>query len=190
MRECHPRFAPGTPYSAHDPDLLTWVHLALHATLLRAYAAVVGWSSEADQDRYCRAVACIEPLLGIPEGRLPRDATTLRSEFRARLPELSVGENALRIAHGILHPPLPYWVAPLSRFARLWTIGLLPGSVRARYGLRWEPQHAVLFAASVRLTRGLLPRIPAGLRYVPPEWMLRWRDTGRVPQHSLVRYPT
>lgn len=162
-----------TEYSAHDPVLLTWVHLALHVTLLKAYAAFVGPLSAAEEDQYCREVALVEPLLGIPEGRLPRDAATLWCEFDARLCELRIGTNARRIARGILSPELPMWASPVTRMARLCTIGFLPPSVRNAYGLLWTRHHARLFHSALQAARWFLPCVPDRVRFVPPE-LLPW----------------
>jgi uncharacterized protein (DUF2236 family) len=164
----------GAWYSAHDAALLAWVHVALHATLLRAYQALVGPLSLVEQDRYCREVASIEPLLGIPAGRLPRDVPTLVREFETRLPDLSVGDNARRIARGILWPGLSRWLSPVTGLTRLCTIGFLPAGVRRAYGLAWTPRRQRQFRAAVRVVRGLLPITPGRLRFVPPELMLRW----------------
>jgi uncharacterized protein (DUF2236 family) len=163
-----------TVYSAHDPGLLAWVHIALHATLLDAYHALVGSLSVEDQDEYCREVASIEPLLGIPDGLLPRDAGGLRREFHARLPGLRVGDNARRIASGILRPRLPRWLPPITGLARLCTVGFLPICVRRAYGLVWTRARQRLFQVSVRAVRGALPLVPRQLRFVPPRLMLRW----------------
>jgi uncharacterized protein (DUF2236 family) len=179
--ESHAEISAGTAYSAHDPELLAWVHVALHATLLTAYARLIGAMTPEDQDRYCREVTSIEPLLGIPLGRLPRDARTLRAEFEARLETLSVGDNARRIAAGILSPRLPRWVAPATGLARLCTIGFLPEPVRAAYSLPWTRRHANILAGSLRFIRWLLPRVPDGLRCAPPELMLRWQATTVAP---------
>jgi uncharacterized protein (DUF2236 family) len=165
---------PGAAYSAHDPGLLAWVHVALHATLLTAYEALIGPLSHRDQDQYCREVTSIEPLLGIPDGRLPRDVVSLRSEFDDGLRELSVGNNARRIARGILSPSLPRWLSPVTALASLCTVGFLPACVRRAYGLTWTPRRQRQFRAAVRLVRGLLPMTPGRLRFVPPELMLRW----------------
>ena len=172
-RESHRGIAPGTPYSAHDPQLLAWVHVALHVTLLKAYAALIGPLTNAEQDTYCREVALVEPLLGIPDGRLPRDALSLQREFDARLSELSVGANASRIARGIVWPYLPLWVSPMTQMARLCTIGFLPPFVRSAYGLPWSRHHARLFRASLLASRCFLPCVPDRLRFVPPE-LLPW----------------
>ena len=164
----------GSAYSAHDPALLTWVHVALHDTLLRAYTALIGPMAPAEQDRYCEEVAAIEPLLGIPDGRLPRTAQALRCEFTARLGQLSVGENARGIARGILWPAFPRWLTPVTRLARLCTVGFLPESVRSAYALKWSPRREGQFRASTRCLRWLVLRLPARVRFVPPQLMLRW----------------
>jgi uncharacterized protein (DUF2236 family) len=178
VHESHPTLSAGAAYSAHDPELLAWVHVALHVTLITAYEALIGHMTEADQDRYCREVTSIEPLLGIPLGRLPRDVQTLRREFEAGLHTLSVGDNARRIAGGIVSPRLPLWAAPAAGLARLCTIGFLPESVRSAYGLPWTQRQARVLGASLRVIRSLLPRLSDGLRYAPPELMLRWQATG------------
>ena len=166
----------GASYSAHDPALLSWVHVALHTTVLRAYAELIGPLSPVREDQYCQEVAAIEPLLGIPSGRLPRAAHVLRDEFEAHLPQLSIGDDARRIAHGILWPAFPHWLSPVTRLARLCTLGFLPESVRSAYALPWSPRQARQFRSSVRLLRWLLPRVPAQLRFVPPRLMLRWHN--------------
>jgi uncharacterized protein (DUF2236 family) len=176
IQEYHPGMRVDTPYSAHDPILLSWVHIALHVTLLRAYAALVGPMSPADQDRYCTEVASIEPLLGIPVGMLPRDARSLRQAFDARLPQLSVGDNARRIARGILAPELPLWGLPLRRIARLCTIGFLPVTVRRAYGFHWRLREELLLRGSLRLSRRSLRRVPTRVSWAPRELMLRWAD--------------
>jgi uncharacterized protein (DUF2236 family) len=173
LSEDYPAFPSGTGYSAHDPDLLAWVHVALHVTLLDLYQAVVGPLDADQQDQYCREAAFVEPLLGIPEGRLPRDVSALRAQFEARLALLSVGRPARLIAHGILHPPCPRWVVPLLGMWRLWTVGLLPASVRARYGFRWGARRAMAFRLSLLAARQLLPLLPERIRYIPPEVLQR-----------------
>jgi uncharacterized protein (DUF2236 family) len=175
LSEDHPALPAGTAYSAHDPALLAWVHVALHATLLEVYDALLGPLAGDERDRYCRESAFVEPLLGIPEGTLPRDASALRAQFEARLALLSVGRHARLIAHGILHPPRPWWATPLLPMWRLWTIGFLPASVRAGYGVRWGGMHAAAFRLSVLLARRLLPLLPERLRHIPPEVLNRGR---------------
>jgi uncharacterized protein (DUF2236 family) len=165
----------GAAYSAHDPVLLTWVHVALHTTVLRAYTTLIGPLTATEQDQYCQEVASIEPLLGIPEGRLPRTAQRLQSEFDVYLPELQVDDNARRIAHGILWPPFPGWLSPVTRLARLCTAGFLPEYVRTGYALNWDARRARQFRATTRCLHLLVLGLPPRLRYVPAGLMLRWQ---------------
>jgi uncharacterized protein (DUF2236 family) len=169
VREDHPTCRAGSGYSAHDPALLSWVHVALHATLLAVYDAVVGRLEADELDRYCREAAFVEPLLGLPAGALPRDAVALRAQFQARLGHLSVGGPARLIAGGILHPACPRWACPFLPLWRVWTIGFLPPSVRAAYGLHWGASRAAALRLSVLAARRLLPLVPERLRHVPPE---------------------
>src|SRR5205809_126226 len=64
----------GTPYSAHDPALLAWVHVTLIATLPRTYELYVGPLTPEERDRYCAEATWLGPLLGIPDDLLPRTA--------------------------------------------------------------------------------------------------------------------
>jgi uncharacterized protein (DUF2236 family) len=175
LTEDHPVFPAGTYYSAHEPALLAWVHVALHTTVLAVYDALLGPLDVNEKDRYCREVAFVEPLLGIPDGILPRDATALRSQFESRLALLSVGRQARRIARGILYPAHPWWTTPLLGMWRLWTVGFLPPSVRVRYDLQWSRPHARAFYLSLLLVRRLLPLLPERLRHIPPEVLNRGR---------------
>jgi uncharacterized protein (DUF2236 family) len=45
--------AAGTPYSAHDPALLMWVHATLVHKNLRVYELFVDRLAPDDRDRYC-----------------------------------------------------------------------------------------------------------------------------------------
>ena len=96
--------------------------------------------------------------------------------LRERILALSWGSALLlqpRIARGILSPALPLWASPMTRMARLCTIGFLPASVRAAYGLPWSRHHARLFRGSLLAARCFLPCVPDRVRFVPPE-LLPW----------------
>ena len=73
--------ATGASYSAHDPELLTWVHATLIESFLLTYRLFVGPVTTPDADRYCAEAAGIEPALGIPPGRLPRTERQLASTW-------------------------------------------------------------------------------------------------------------
>ncbi len=162
------RFLRGHRYSAHDPELLAWVHATLVESQLLTYRLLVGALTPAEGDRYCLESSAVEGALGIPEGRLPRSEAALAAYVTAMLAsgDIAVTDTARRLAAAVLAPPLPGPLAGLSRAAgRLVTAALLPASVRAAYGLPWGPGRARAASAGFRAARTALPLIPPPLRY-------------------------
>lgn len=157
----------GTPYSAHDPALLRWVHATLLDVLPRAYALYVGPLAPTEVDRYCAESSGLEPLLGIPAGYLPRDRRALRCYLSQMLAsgQIVLSATARQLVHEILSPPLPRAAGPLVQFARLQTLGLLPPAFRALYGFRWAGRREAAFRASARLIRVLLRPVPGRIRH-------------------------
>jgi uncharacterized protein (DUF2236 family) len=159
----------GTPYSACDPALLGWVHATLVDSFLGAYELYVGPLSPAERDAYCAESAAIEPLLGIPRGRLPRTVADLRADVALRLEsgEIRVTDTARELARQVLFPPrsAPAW--PALAVLRLATVGLLPPPLRAQYGLPWDARRARALRVSAAVIRGVLPAVPPVLRHWP-----------------------
>jgi uncharacterized protein (DUF2236 family) len=162
-------FAAGTPYSAHDPQLLCWVLATLMESMPLTYGLFVAPLSRADQERYCREARGVGVRLGIPEAMIPRDPEAVRAYIQAQIAggEIVVGDHARRLARDILHPPFApaYW--PVARLLRLTTAGTLDASLRDGYGLTWTPRDARAFA---RWTRAV--RTAHG---ATPDWLARWR---------------
>ena len=174
-------FAAGTPYSAHDPALLAWVHATLVDSFLLAYERFVRPLSPAQRDAYCAESAEIEGLLRIPGGTLPRTASALDAYVSAKLAngEIAVTETARTLARGVLYPPMstPAW--PALAVLRLTTIGVLPPPLRQAYGFVWNARRAAALAASTAMIRNVLPIVPAALRYWPAA-----RAAGRRAVHA------
>src|SRR5918996_149928 len=78
-RLAHPEgpYPAGTTYSAHDPELLRWVHAACLVMFMDAYERYVRPLSREERDRYCAESSEVEPLLSIPTGFLPRSSAEL-----------------------------------------------------------------------------------------------------------------
>ena len=169
LAEAAGRFPAGTPYSAHDPALLRWVHATLLYTLPRAYELYVGPLTPAEKDRYCLEASRIGPLLGIPDGELPLNWGDVRAYLRAMQASgaLMPSATARGLAREIVAPAAPRVVRPLAPAAYLPTVGLLPPAVRAAYGFRWDRRHALALRLSAALTRRMLPRLPSVLRHWP-----------------------
>ncbi len=157
----------GAAYSAHDPELLTWVHATLIESFLLAYRLFVGPVAPAEADRYCLEASGIEPALGIPSGRLPRAEAELREYLDAMLASgaIAVTDTARRLSREILSPPAPLVVRPALWLAALPAVGLLPPAIRAAYGLRWDGRRERALQILAAATRGSLPLTPRVLRY-------------------------
>ena len=157
----------GAPYSAHDPELLAWVHATLLDSFLGAYRLFVGPLSGADADRYCAEASAIEARLGIPAGRLPRTEAALCAYLEAMLAggAIEVTDTARALAREVLAPPVPYLLRPALRLAALPAVGLLPPTIRADYGLPWDARRARALAFVAAVSRRGLPLVPPPLRY-------------------------
>ena len=162
-------FPAGTRYSAHDPELLRWVHATLVDSFLLAYALYVRPLSLAQRDEYCAGSAAIETLLGMPEGWLPRSEGELKAYLATMLAggEIAVTDTARELAHEILWPPRSALAWPALATGRLATIGLLPSTLREGYGFAWDNRRAVAFHASAAVIRRVLPVTPSTLRHWP-----------------------
>jgi uncharacterized protein (DUF2236 family) len=162
-------FAAGTAYSAHDPDLLTWVHATLIDMNLRVWELLMAPLPLEDKNRYCREASTIEGHLGIPEGRLPRSVSELERYMDGMFAsgEISVTDIARTLAHAIVYPQGARVAGPAISFMRLTTIGLLPPTIRDDYGFSWSARREAMFRRSTTLVRALLPLTPSVLRHWP-----------------------
>jgi uncharacterized protein (DUF2236 family) len=177
-------FPAGHHYSAHDPALLAWVHATLVDSMLLTYELLVAPLTIEERDRYCEESCGIESLLGIPPGYLPRSAGELRVYMGRELSsgEVAVGDTARALAQDILYPPAFLVGRPLLALARLPTIGLLPPSIRAGYGLAWGSGRGRALQRLARVSRQLLPVLPSALRHWPAARRARARAC-RQSQH-------
>ena len=188
LREPTGAYPGGTPYSAHDPALLRWVHATLLETFPRAYELFVGPLTAEEKDRYCAEAAGLAPLLGIPDDYLPASTAALADYLRAILADgqIVVGPTARRLAYEVLHPPVLRRIPPLLWLVQLPAIGLLPPDLREAYGFAWGRKEALAlrcFAAAVRaalrVTPPLLRHWPAASR-ARARWARRRREAPAI----------
>jgi uncharacterized protein (DUF2236 family) len=159
-----------TPYSAHMPDLLLWVHATFIDSALLVYERFVGPLTPAERDQYCAESLALGPWLGIPVATMPATYAELQDYMNRMYTggEIVVGPTARRLMSLLLRArPLFFVRGPLLTLLHLPTVGLLPPHLRADYGLDWPPLHARLLAAEAALCRRLLPLAPSALRRWP-----------------------
>lgn len=138
VRRIHERVqghaADGRPYSANDPHLLLWVHLAEVDSFLAAHRAFGRpLLSPAEQDRYVAEMALVAESLGADTP--PRSVAELRAALAAFAPELRSTKAARDASRFLIVPvglsaPERLGYAPLLSAA----VSLLP--LRARFMLR------------------------------------------------------
>ncbi len=159
-------FPAGERYSAHQAELLRWVHATLMDSIPLTYELLVGPLSPEERERYCVEAAVMEPLLDIPPGLLPRKTTELEAYMRDILGsgKIAITPRSRALARAVLFPPRWRLLWPAFRPAQLITIGLLPAAVRDAYGFEWNEREAralVRWTRVLRLLRRLTPHSPA-----------------------------
>jgi len=125
----------GSPYSANDPRLLAWVHVAEASSFLD------GWirygepgMSAGDQDRYFAEVALIGRMLGAdPVPRSRAEAEAIVGDF---LPDLIADHRSDEVLHLLLRqrPPSALLI-PFQTMTMRAAIDLLPDWARRMHGL-------------------------------------------------------
>ncbi|EMY33648.1 hypothetical protein D477_013800 [Arthrobacter crystallopoietes BAB-32] len=91
-------------YSANDPQLLKWVHLAFMEAFLAGQAAY-GGPLPGGEDRYIAEWATAGELMQVPDP--PRSRAELDQQLAAFRPELVSDAKVAAAVNFIRHPPLP-----------------------------------------------------------------------------------
>ncbi len=124
----------GEAYSANDPDLLTWIHVAEVSSFLKAWIRHRDPAfSGADQDRYYAEVAQIAERLGATD--IPRSRAEVDAYLRRMRPELRFDARTRDVAQALVaHPPkgLPGTIFSAVVFDAAWD--LLPDWAMALHG--------------------------------------------------------
>jgi uncharacterized protein (DUF2236 family) len=151
----------GTPYSANDPDVLTWVHVAGASSFLRSYLTYRNPGFErAAQDLYYKESAEIAFKLGAT--RVPRSVREVNEYFDEIRPALRSDDRTRKIRRAILEQKPPSLaMAPFQRLVLTAGVDLLPD---------WAAEmHELSRPAIVR------PAVRAGARSVGS--LIRWAMT-------------
>ena len=153
----------GNRYDAMDPALQLWVWATLVDTAVLLYELVHGALTPDEKDRFYQESKLVAYGCGVPEGGCP----STWGDFQAYVDkvvaeDLQVTDPARSVAWASLLPPLP---SPLDRLTaapmNLFTIGLLPPSVREQYGFGWDAdkeRQLRRLLAVIGVTQRLTPR--------------------------------
>jgi uncharacterized protein (DUF2236 family) len=162
-------FVAGTPYRAHDPALLLWVHATLVDSALVAFQCFVRPLASDERAQFHAESRIVARLLGVPEDRLPRSFAAFESYVGETLAgnTLEPTATARRLADAVLHPPLALLPRLAGDVGAVVTLGLLPPVLRERYGLAWDRKRERGFAMARGVVRAVLPLLPDVLRAMP-----------------------
>lgn len=138
----------GTRYSANDPALLTWVHVAEVRSFLHACLRFRGDLPGAAQDRYYAEVATIAERLGAAD--VPKSRQAVEAYLRAMRPDLRADERTRAVADALLNQPGPHALAgPVRDLLMQAGVDLLPRWAASMHGLRAGGPRAAAVRAGV-----------------------------------------
>ncbi|MCI0778154.1 MAG: DUF2236 domain-containing protein [Chloroflexi bacterium] len=156
----------GPGYSATDPALLLWVLATLIDTALLMHERFVRPLSSAELEAYYEDMVLAGGLLGIPSERMPAGMSAFKTYMEDMVSSLEVSETGRQLATELFHPGSA--LAPAMGLLRVLTSGLLPTTLRAQFGLPWSPIREASLQVAEKLSRRVVPLLPALLRAPPP----------------------
>jgi uncharacterized protein (DUF2236 family) len=146
----------GSPYSADDPDLLTWVHVAEVSAFLSAYIRYAAPDfPPQEQDRYLREAAEIARRLGATD--VPQSRSEIAAYLRSVRPRLRYDQRTGEVAAALLSQRAPSAAAaPAMALAFDAAKDLLPDWAAEMHGLRLSPARRFAARAGVQaIGRGM-----------------------------------
>ena len=169
LRDGTAAFPPGTAYRATDPELLLWVHATLVDSALATYESYVRVLSAPERETFYGQIGWVGRVFGVPEAHLPPTLEAFRTYLRSMIegPALEITPTARQLADAVLHPPIPLVPRWIGDAAGILTLGLLPSTVRERYGFAWGRKRERAFRAARALLRGTIPLLPDVARALP-----------------------
>ncbi|CAB4725538.1 MAG: DUF2236 domain-containing protein [Actinobacteria bacterium] len=147
----------GRPYSANDPHLLKWVHIAEVDSFLAAHAKFGEIELSPEQrDGYVLDMSRIASALGVIDP--PTTVAELADQIASYRPELQTSAPARDAArYLLLTPPLPIYQRPIYGLLGAAAVSLMPLWTRFPLRLPWLPvsERAVVRPAAQALTKTL-----------------------------------
>ncbi|MCW3026873.1 MAG: hypothetical protein JWN81_84 [Solirubrobacterales bacterium] len=178
--------ADGSRYHALEPGAYAWVHASLFGAIASAHARFGIPLQRAQQEQFWIEWRGLGRLLGVRERDLPVTLGGYEDYFEEMVLEV-LEDNAS--VQGVIETldeftdlPMPRYAEPVWRLGslpaahalRLATVGMLPGILRDRFGLRWTHAQEVELRTLGWALRAATPLMPQSLRVLGP-FYLRWR---------------
>jgi uncharacterized protein (DUF2236 family) len=176
----------GVRYHALDPAAYAWVWATLFASIVSSHRRFGLALTRGEQERFWAEWRLLGRLLGVDDGDLPDSLAGYEDYFEAMVRDVLEDNETVR---GVLDmiassrsppdPPLPAYARPAwllvrppaAHTLRLSTIGLLPGPLRERLGLRLTAAERLQLRALAAASRVATPLLPRQLREFGPTYM-------------------
>lgn len=160
-------YGPDTPYSALDPELMSWVTAPVFDSARVLYESFVRRLSDAEHEQLYQETVTWGELFGMPREAMPATYTGFREWWPQVLGAETVFLTDAARTAGLnigLRMPAPAPLMPAMRMAGFLIVGSLPPVVRAHYGLRWGTAERLAFDAAAVSVRRSRPFVPARVR--------------------------
>lgn len=140
----------GTAYSANDPDLLTWIHVAEVSSFLAAYLRYRDPDfPAAEQDRYYAETALIAEKLGATQ--VPKSRAAVEAYLGEVRPQLLYDHRTREVARALLgQRPASPAIAPFLKLTFQAAQDLLPPWAARMHGFRAAPVSRPAVRAAAR----------------------------------------
>ena len=156
----------GPGYSSTDPALLLWVLATLIDTSLLMHERFVRPLRPAEAEAYYGDMVLAGGLLGIPPERMPAGMAAFNAYMDDMVGSLEVSDTGRQLAAELFQPASG--LAPAMGVLRVLTSGLLPATLREQFDLPWSPVREASLQVAEKLSRRVVPLLPARLRAPPP----------------------
>jgi uncharacterized protein (DUF2236 family) len=187
----------GGSYHALEPEAFAWVHATLTEQIVAANAHFARPMPATVLEPFYGEMRQIGYLHGVGEDDLPPTYAEFRSYFAEMVDTRLEDSDVVRgVLDSLTHPAPPTqklpetaWRiarAPMVRAARLGTVGLLPRSLRERWGIPWSRAQELQLRALGAASRGATPLMPRSLRVMGPGY-LRQRNRQQERRRARMR---
>jgi uncharacterized protein (DUF2236 family) len=190
VRDLHKRikgFTPdGTRYHALEPEAYAWVHATLGEAFVTGHKRFGRPMRRWEVEQFWGEWRELGHYLGVRDRDLPPTWAGFQRYFDAMVADRLQDNQTVHDVLGALSrpaaPPVsvldsrawPVASRPAGHILSLVTVGLLPPTLRARFGLSWSRHQELELRALAAAARSTTPILPATLRDSGPLY-LRWR---------------
>ena len=157
------RMPAGTPYSAHDPELMLWTIAPAADAAVHFYELFVRDLSEAERDAFWAEYVRFGELFGMPASAAPGSWAEFREYVDVKMngPDAHLTDEARFVGSAVMFQiPTARSRWPAMRVHNVVMKASLPQRVREHYRVRFTAADAAAARAAVAATRALRPLTP------------------------------